>query len=145
MTEEPDADADSAPHAGPATGGTFLRSVAIPSWRTWMPTGIAVEAGQLYRFSAAGQWTDLATSCGPEGYERPWLDHFRHLRVLPKAHWFELIGAVDANSATLFRIGDRGNKPWRAPVSGELTCCANDAWFMRWNNFGEVQLTVYVL
>ncbi len=108
----------------------------------WAHTGLRVEAGRLYRFRATGTWWDAWIPSGPDGYDWALLDRSPFTRRVPRARWFELIGAIDTDPATQFRIGTRGAKPWRAPRSGELTCFANDVSFMRWNNFGTVALSM---
>jgi hypothetical protein len=57
-----------------------------------------------------------------------------------EARWFELIGAIDNDTGTYFRIGTgRDFTPDRA---GRLYCFANDLMGMYWNNFGGVWINV---
>jgi hypothetical protein len=112
-------------------------------------TGIRMRAGSTYRLTASGEWTDLAKSCGPDGYvsrEYPnkfagfllrlveWTRRVRH------ANWFALIGAVDSDRRNKFVIGREARITARS--DGELLCFANDFWLAYGNNSGSVDLVV---
>lgn len=119
-------------------------TVPVDSRPRWVPTSIALNSGSTYRLSAIGAWTDKLSkyTCGPEGYESDsWILRWSEcLRSSRRSRWFALIGAIGADSHTQFLIGDQLDLSPSA--SGELTCFANDVWFMRSNNYGSVQLKV---
>jgi hypothetical protein len=89
-----------------------------------------------------GEWLDWGKPSGAEGYDSPsrlfrLVERFRRHST---AKWFALVGTVDRDRATQFVLG--GVASFVAPSSGELVCYANDLSVMRWNNSGEVRLTV---
>jgi hypothetical protein len=53
---------------------------------------------------------------------------------------FFLIGALDSNLESNFRIGS--NATVTSSADGELTCFANDIEAMYWNNLGIVELVI---
>ena len=93
-------------------------------------------------FTAQGRWVDFFLCHGPEGDPSPlaYMRHFEKRRRIPEADWFALIGAVDCDVSSAFVIGKE--KEMMMPVTGELTCFANDVASMYWNNWGHVELTV---
>ncbi len=117
-------------------------AVEVLARARWNRTGVDVEEGATYQLTADGVWCDRRIRCGPDGYGSPtWL--FRSVerwRRHPAAAWFALVGSVDGARRTRFVIG-RGIA-WTAPVAGELHCFANDLPGMRFNNSGQVRLTV---
>ena len=118
------------------------RTVAIDSREHWNDTGITFVAGGRYRAEAVGKWHDAGKECDASGWESDSalirdLEHFRRVR---DANWFALIGAIDRDRATEFLIGSACDIT--APRDGELTCFANDAPFMYWNNKGAIELRV---
>lgn len=108
----------------------------------WNETAIYLEAGAEYRLSATGTWYDGSIACLPDGYDSPngLLRRFERFRRAPDEKWFALIGAIDRDIATLFRIGQSAIV--RPSRSGLLTCFANDMWLMYFNNRGSVRLKV---
>lgn len=114
----------------------------IQARRRWNDTGIELVSGHEYHFAARGRWTDLWYECDADGYTSPnpifvageWL------RRSPRSRWFALIGAVNADKPIQFEIGV--DRTLLMPVSGTLTCFANDLPWTYWNNSGSVQLTV---
>ena len=108
----------------------------------WNNTGIALEGGVHYAFSADGSWWDLIYRCGPDGFESPnaFMRHFETKRRAPAERWFLLMGAIDGDASTIFRIGTSAKVT--APRSGTLTCFANDVPSAYLNNWGSVTLTV---
>ena len=106
----------------------------------WVDTGVAVQQGQVLTLRASGSWTDWFISCGPEGYERSYLKPVSCLRRVRDAPWFCLIGAIDKDLATAFRIGVGVTLP--APRAGRLFAFANDAPFAYGNNRGCIDLTI---
>lgn len=119
-----------------------LQSVAIPASQVWQSTGIVVNPGEQYRLAASGTWHDASIPSGPEGYPSPnaLFRALEGLRRSPADNWFALIGALNQDKRTLFRIGSGTVFTARQP--GTLCCFANDLRPMYWNNSGEVQLTV---
>ncbi len=124
------------------TGRADSQKAVVRARDFWNATGIALEAGVSYALSAEGWWWDLIYRCGPEGFESPnaFMRHFEARRRAAKERWFTLMGAIDGDASTVFRIG--ASATVRAPRSGTLTCFANDVPFAYLNNFGSVMLTV---
>ena len=118
------------------------RTVTVSARPRWNRTGVRVEQGATYRLSADGIWCDRRIRCGPAGYpSRTWLFRLvERLRRHPTAPWFALIGTVGGARTTRFVIGS--STVWTAPATGELHCFANDLPGMRFNNSGDVRLTV---
>jgi hypothetical protein len=118
------------------------RTVTVPARPRWSRTGILLEEGVAYLVSTAGEWLDWRTPATARGYPSPnWLFRLvERFRRHPTAPWFALIGTVDRRVAGQFVLG--GVPRFVAPGSGELVCYANDLSLMRWNNSGEVRLTV---
>src|ERR1035437_3417328 len=116
--------------------------VRIPANKKWANTEIEFSAGETYELKAEGKWRDLFTKCGAGGYTSglPWMVTMEKKRRVPEAHWFELIGAIDNDSATYFRIG--AGREFTPDRAGRLYCFANDLWSMYWNNCGGVWLNV---
>lgn len=106
----------------------------------WNHTGIAVKPDEAYEFTARGSWSDASHTVTAKGYELKRLAAFRPFRRRRNALWFELIGAVGESERTSFRIGE--HIPVTFHSSGELVLYANDAWFMYWNNTGNVEVIV---
>lgn len=116
--------------------------VRIPANEKWVNTEIDLEPGESYTLKAKGEWRDLFTKCTAAGYmsRLPWMVIAEKKRRVPEARWFELIGAIDDDSASYFRIGLGCEfTPERA---GRLVCFANDLMGMYWNNCGGVWLNV---
>ena len=116
--------------------------MAVVARGKWNDTGISLVAGQEYSFTAAGQWCDWNKLCGPDGYssDNPILRTTEWLRRVPHEKWFALIGSVDHDRRTFFRIGVKQTR--KMEFGGVLTCFANDVGLMYFNNSGAVQLTV---
>lgn len=108
----------------------------------WNDTEIELVAGQTYRFTASGEWIDWTISCNANGYPSPnWLLRASEtFRRAPQADWFALMGAIDRDPQTQFKIGT--DHTLAVPKTGRLSCFANDVALMYWNNRGAVQLTV---
>jgi hypothetical protein len=117
-------------------------TVTIEARQFWNDTGIHLVAGQECRFTTAGTWTDWYIPCDADGFPSPNLlmRAFEWLRRAPHEPWFALIGGIDHDLRSLFLIGTE--RTLTAPVSGMLTCFANDLPLAYWNNLGSVQLTV---
>lgn len=118
-------------------GGTIIRARS-----RWNSTGIVLASGERYLFTAKGRWVDFFLAHGPAGdpSQLMYLRLFERYRRMPKANWFALIGALDCDLSTAFVIGEANDVTVR--ITGELTCFANDAPCMYWNNWGHVELLV---
>jgi len=108
----------------------------------WNDTQIRLVAGAEYHFKASGQWRDWTIVCNVDGYTSPnsLLRASERFRRVSKERWFALIGTIQQNEDTSFRIGVEAKISPRS--TGLLYCFANDVSFMYWNNTGEIQLTV---
>ena len=117
-------------------------TTTIMACKKWNDTQIRLVAGEEYHFKASGQWKDWTILCDAAGFTSPdlLLRASEWLRRVPKEQWFALIGSIDRNEDTCFRIGVETRISPRA--TGLLYCFANDVCFMYWNNKGEIQLTV---
>ncbi|NTG45241.1 hypothetical protein [Rhizobium rhizogenes] len=98
-----------------------------------------VKKGQTYAFSASGKWTDWFIDSDANGYERFWLKPFASRKRMPKEKWFALIGVVDKDMATAFKIGTE--KVWPATATGKLWCFANDDLSRYGNNKGTIEVS----
>lgn len=124
----------------------LLGTVTIEAVDKWSRTGIRLEWGRRYRMSATGKWCDRGLPYGPAGgpAQSVFQSIFAWARRRPHEPWFVLVGAIDRQEATAFTIG--ADLPsFSPPVSGELTCYANDVGLAYGNNSGSVRLTVWQL
>jgi hypothetical protein len=117
-------------------------TVTVAARPLWNDTGVVLDQGHRYRFTATGQWIDWYINCGPAGYPSPNLVMRlgEGARRVPNQPWFALIGAIARDSSSQFPIGAGCN--YQAASGGELTCFANDVPGFYWNNKGQVQLTI---
>lgn len=122
------------------TVGDSTAPVPIHARFFWNKTGVFLGSGERYSMRATGTWYDFGIPCGPDGYDRWYLRWATGLRRLPAADWFFLIGALDSNLESSFRIGS--NATVTSSADGELTCFANDIEAMYWNNWGIVDLII---
>jgi len=120
------------------------RAGAVPIWsrRHWNETGIRLTGARTCRLTATGIWYDAWIRTGPDGYQsgnclQRWSER---LRRAPSEDWFVLMGAIDCDPSTIFRIGTCAVVT--PPRDGQLTCFANDVPGMYWNNRGAVHLIV---
>jgi len=116
-----------------------MQQAKIDAYRRWNSTKIILSSDKSYKLTARGLWIDFYIPSGPNGYGTP-LFIKSQLRF-PQANLFTLIGSIEANEKALFSIGSEliGFTP---ASTGELTCFANDVWYMYWNNWLSVTLTV---
>jgi hypothetical protein len=116
-------------------------ATAIDAKAIWTDTDIVLEGGVTYVLRATGRWRDASIDTDADGYAS--VNAFQRLterlRRVPDAPWFALIGAVDRRQETQFVIGTGCR--FRAPISGRLTCFANDLRGFYFNNSGSVTLT----
>lgn len=85
---------------------------------------------------------DSSIACGPDGFERPWLDLVRWTRRAVSAPWFCLTASVGQMKRPLFPVGSNGS--FTAPGDGRLYLFANDAWSFYFNNTGSIDATIDV-
>ncbi len=113
--------------------GTSL-TVSVDPRPFFVPTGIEVDPGQRYSFTASGKWKDWFRIVGPEGWKL-WPLHLRN-RV-PRAAFFCLCGCVGNDDHDAFSIG--ASCAWQVPVTiaglpdNQLYLFAND-WRSRYGN-----------
>lgn len=117
-------------------------TVTVAARCPWNDTGVVLERGRTYRFTAAGEWADAWNRCGPEGYasNNVFMRLAEWARRVPSEPWFALIGAQARDLSTRFAIG--AGCECQPRQTGELTCFANDVPFLYWNNRGEIALTI---
>lgn len=115
--------------------GTRTVSVAARPYNN--QSGVLLESGATYEFTASGTWNDDQTTCGPDGYDEPRLRKFAFLRRSRANLWFALMGDVGSQR---FLIGSHAQVT--IDKTGELTCFANDAPFKYGNNSGQVELMI---
>jgi hypothetical protein len=115
-------------------------TATIKAREKWNLTGILLEAGATYEFSATSTWKDWYRTAGPSGYDSAAQTLFEKMRRYKDADWFALIGALDRDDSTAFVIGD--GCVYSPTRDGQLCCYANDVYAMYWNNSGSVDLTV---
>ena len=90
--------------------GTSL-TVSVDPRPFFVPTGIEVDPGQRYSFTASGKWKDWFRIVGPEGWKL-WPLHLRN-RV-PRAAFFCLCGCVWATTITTrFPLAPAANGKFR--------------------------------
>ena len=108
----------------------------------WNNTTYSLVRGRRYRLTASGFWYDAWIKCGPDGYSSPnsLMARFEQYRRAPQQNWFALIGAVDQDESSHFKIG--GGITFTADRSGLLACFANDVPGFYWNNWGSLQLSL---
>jgi len=114
--------------------------LTVPSWTLWNDTGLDVPPQGNLHFVATGQWTDWYINTTPAGYEKASLKAVEHLRRLPSANWFALVGAFDKDLSTAFLIGE--GRTLVAEKGGRLFVFANDIAWLYWNNVGSVSLSI---
>ncbi len=117
-------------------------TVSAEAGQRWNHTQVQLRAGHRYRLSATGTWCDRGEPWGPDGHPGDRLvfrltGWMRRGRRLP---WFALLGALDEDPHTIFRIGSQVEVS--PPRDGELTCFANDVACMYGNNSGALALTI---
>ena len=134
-----------------AIGDRLRFTVRAPELHSW--SGARLVKGGYYAFTIGPRqtWLDNDIECGPEGWHSEDLPRtresvvrfFEGRRRCPQANWFELIGAIDEDDATLFRIGRGGrDATYRAAKSGELFAFANDLPGFYGNNRGAIEVQV---
>ncbi len=123
--------------------------VYAPLRYSW--SGVRLEKGAIYsvRVPAGQTWEDKDIVCGARGWttaELPWLKEkiirrFEDDRRVPSANWFELIGSIDDDGDSFFRISD-GLAEFKAPESGDFYAFSNDLATTYSNNEGEITVEI---
>jgi len=114
--------------------------VSVEAKPFWNRTGVLLESGGRYAFSASGKWHDWWIETDADGYENFPHCLLRWIRRAPREPVFKLMGAVDADGREAFPIGSESEHS--CPVTGELLCFANDIRGFYWNNCGSVTLSI---
>lgn len=101
----------------------------------FVPTGLSVLPGELYRFEAQGKWRDWFVKCGAAGWGGGWLTRFSRMSGQP---FFRLCGVVGRDDKAAFAVDLE--EPWSVPPEvaresdPQLYLFANDLRCMYWNN-----------
>jgi hypothetical protein len=113
------------------------RRLAIDPRARFVPSGLIVAPGELYRFTATGKWRDGGRApCDANGWACPALHGANRL---PGEPFFKLCACVGTDLAQAFAIGT-GPVDWIVPATiatlpdRQLYFFANDWPFMYWNN-----------
>ena len=101
-------------------------------------TGLWMQAGDTWRFTAAGAWGGPFGACGPEGRPSGLGDLLRFNPCAADAPRYCLMGMLDHDYATTFRIGAGADHDFAR--SGRLVVFANAALPFYWNDAGRVLL-----
>jgi hypothetical protein len=117
-------------------------TVTIHANKVWNYTNIHLIQGQRYQLSVDlnDQWIDGTVTCNADGFDKWWLKPFEWSKRVSGEKWFKLIGSLNADMGERFIIGTE--KILISKSSGFLTCFANDAPTMYWNNQGSIKLKV---
>src|SRR5258706_6771181 len=125
----------------------LIARVTVPAEATCFDTGIDIESGKTYRFSATGMWIDRSPpAVDADGVEHPGgiREFLNWAKRVPSAPWMALIGRtrMGHSDSAWFVIGasraDRTDLP-----AGRLMCCANDVLGFYCNNKDEIALEVF--
>ena len=122
-------------------------SAIIDSNNFWNDTGIELKEECTYTLYADPPdqiWVDGAKwpqRCTAEGYNHVVLDMLSFLKRFRRAKWFCLIGAIDKDESTQFKIGIKLEN-YRPEKSGTLCCFANDARKHYFNNTGSMNIKI---
>jgi hypothetical protein len=123
----------------------------IPAIEPWFGTGFYLTKGSTYKFEVIPKtqtWKDgkLLNPFTADGRMLPHLIGLYPFIRMPFVKWFALLGCINKNRKTYFKIGTQLNE-YTPPEDGELTCFSNDAlgfndYFYKHNNEGEIELTI---
>jgi len=117
------------------------RTFSVCAHTVWSETGIELQAGATYRFSARGTWWDFYVRTDPDGYAGlPFQKSAAKRLRMPGTKWFALCGALGRDEQSAFLIGT--STFYTAPADGPLYCFANDLRGWYWNNVGSITVTV---
>ncbi len=123
------------------------KHAVIHSCVYWNNTEILFEKGCRYTIYAdppEQTWVDgkiFSQTCKANGFSNVFLNVFSYLKRFRNAKWFCMIGSIDTDENTLFKIGLKIDN-YSAPKSGILQCFANDAKKHYGNNSGNINLIV---
>ena len=86
----------------------------VDSRKWWNATGLRVRAGQRYRVTAGGTWSDRENTCDANGYPSAghWplqVAEWLHARRVQDADWFRLVAAVHTDAHLEARNAEEGN------------------------------------
>jgi hypothetical protein len=121
--------------------------VTVPADEAWYHTGLLLRANCVYTMEvipATQTWRDgkRLGDFTARGKAMPWLTIMYLWLRMPSVKWFALLGCIDENKKTYFKIGIK-KEGYAPPLDGELTCFANDALGHYKNgNSGEMKLVV---
>ena len=104
----------------------------------WNDTGVRIDPGEHYSFSAKGKWKDLILNSDADGYTNFYMRLFKNLKRSKENDFFVLMGSID--KINNFRIGTSAVIKFDTP--GTLSCFANDVKGFYWNNFGSLDLII---
>ena len=115
----------------------------VAAGKSWNPVGYDVAAGKVYKVAVAPNqtWTDGYVDTDADGYDSTLLLPFAALKRVPSAPWFALVCCVGEDEATCEAVGS-GPTKFVPKASGELSCFANDAPLLYFNNHGALNVTV---
>ena len=98
-----------------------------------------MQTGDTWRFAATGVWGGLFGACGPDGRSSALGDRLRLKPHIAGAPRYCLMGRLDDDPATAFRIGTGVDHAFAH--CGELVVFANAALPFYWNDAGRLLLT----
>ncbi len=114
-------------------------SVNVPANQPSVPIpGPPVKAGEIWRFHAQGRWRDWFIPCGPEGYQLFLADILDIRPRAPDEPFLCLMGMLQGQPSTTFRIGRDREHTFTA--NGTLEVFANDVSTRYGNNSGSITL-----
>lgn len=107
----------------------------------WNKTGVELIKGNTYKLEVVGdaKWKDWFITSGPEGFTKWYLHLSSGKKRMKNENWFALIGTY--NGENPFLIGS-GLPEFKALMTGELICYANDVMGFYWNNSGAIELKI---
>lgn len=118
-----------------AVAPTETRTTEVDPRRHYVRTGITLEPGQRYTFTATGKWKDWKETCDHHGWHTGWMTHFARVKGVAL---FRLCGAIGKNDRNLFAIDT--TQPWTVPETlpadgdHQLYLFANDGRWLYFNN-----------
>ncbi len=129
------------------------KTVQVQAAQLNCPTNIKVCAGEGYRFSFNEEvsWVDKTISCGATGWQakevlslfkRPFFAMKEGERRHADANWFELLGNVNRDDGSIFRVCKFCEETVVFDQDGELFMFPNDLEDYYDNNRGFLEVTV---
>ncbi|MCF2221509.1 hypothetical protein H9Q08_19775 [Chryseobacterium sp. PS-8] len=114
------------------------KSFIIQSEKYWNEIDVEIQEGEVYTFTAEGNWKDLLMETDADGYTNWYMSLYNCFKRSRKNKWFALLGSL--NKREDFLIGK--NNKILFQHSGRLFCYANDVKGFYWNNFGKISLSI---